>query len=154
MRQKTPKGEKCPVVIKWDVSIIRRICELLSENKYTTKDIAMMTGTNRQLVTSIATKTTWIDISDEYPNIKPTSLVMKNSFVKFHDWIDSMIILGVSRNDIIDKLKSEGLSSKESYNLLYGRIRKNERLRKRFYEINPYNRKSSTTIPCGGEIPQ
>jgi hypothetical protein len=145
LRHKTPGGKDCPAT-KWSESIIRRICELLSEGKYSTGEIAKITGTNRQLVTSIATKKTWVEISNEYPNIKPTSQTLENCFIKFHDWVDFMIRSKVPRKLMLERLQNEGLTRKESYNLIHSRLRSSNELRKLYYEVNPYKSKSSTTI--------
>ena len=97
---------------------------MLSEQKYTAKEIGIMTNTNRQLVQSIANRDRWTEISDKYPNIKLIGLNSRNDFARFHDWIDSMIDDGIPMKEMLTRVRNEGLTFKEAYNLIYGRIRK------------------------------
>jgi hypothetical protein len=127
------KGKDCAAT-KWPEETIIRICELLSENKYTDKEIAQITNTNRALVISIRMGTTWAHISSRYPNIRARKDTCR--FVKFHDYVDGMILAKKPKAFIFDKLMKEGLTKREAYNLVNGRIRNNRKLRKAYIETN------------------
>jgi hypothetical protein len=146
LRSNMPGGVNCPNS-KYPESVIRRICELISEHKYNAKEIAQMTSTNRRLVSSIANKCTWIDISSEYPGVVPIRTYLGNNFTRFHEWVEHMIIRGSTTSEIISRLRKEGLSTSEAYNLLGGRLRNNDKLKSIYKKNNMNKRESSTTIP-------
>lgn len=127
-------GGICCPVSKWNLATIVRICELLSSpNNYTVKEIATMTGTNRQLVTSILTRTTWTSISEHFPNMRKPN---EPRWVKFHMFVDSLIRYGNTKEYIYQVLKNEGLTMKEIYNLVNSRLRKDPKLKKIYNEVN------------------
>ena len=123
LRHSIPKGVDCPST-KYKIETIERICQLLSEQKYTAKEIGIMTNSNRQLVQAIAHRERWTEISDKYPNIKLVGLDSRNDFARFHDWIDSMIDDGVSMKEMLTRVRNEGLTFREAYNLVYGRVQR------------------------------
>lgn len=54
---------------------VRNICILLSENKYSNKEISKITNVNERIISDIKQRTSWSNISSEYNfNIRPGKL--------------------------------------------------------------------------------